>query len=56
MLLINLPKFYLTRKFTHRGSKRRCALFAAVWREPGVIIHRVLYAAGWRESAIIYNI
>ena len=30
-----------------------------VWREPGVIIRRVLFAAGWREpasSAIIYNI
>ena len=42
-----------TRKFTHRASKRRCVLFAAVWREPGVIIRRVLFAAGWREPGVV---
>ena len=38
--------FKYTRKFTRRASKRRCVLFAAVWREPGVIIRHVLFAAG----------
>ena len=42
-----------TRKFTRRASKRRCVLFAAVWREPGVIIRRVLFAAGWREPGVV---
>ena len=42
-----------TRKFTCRASKRRCVLFAAVWREPGVIIRRVLFAAGWREPGVV---
>ena len=42
-----------TRKFTHRASKRRCVLFAAVWHEPGVIIRRVLFAAGWREPGVV---
>ena len=43
----------LTRKFTRRASKRRCVVFAVVWREPGVIIRRVLFAAGWREPGIV---
>ena len=43
----------ITRKFTRRASKRQCVLFAAVWREPGVIIRHVLYAAGWREPCVV---
>ena len=39
--------------FTRRASKRRCVLFAAVWREPGVIMRRVLFAAGWREPGVV---
>ena len=46
-------KFRTTRKFTRRASKRRCVLFAVVWREPGVIIRRVLFAAGWREPGVV---
>ena len=42
-----------TRKFTRRASKRRCVLFAAVCREPGVMIRRVLFAAGWREPGVV---
>ena len=42
-----------TRKFTHRASKRCCVLFAAVWREPGIIIRCVLFAAGWREPGVV---
>ena len=38
--------FNLSRKFTRRASKRCCVLFAAVWRERGVIIRHVLFAAG----------
>ena len=47
-----------TRKFTRRASKRRCVLFAAVWREPSVIIRRVLFAAGWGEKpgVVCYHI
>ena len=45
--------YSMTRKFTRRASKRRCVLFAAVWREAGVIIRRVLFAAGWREAGVI---
>ena len=44
---------YITRKFTRRASKRRCVLFAVVWREPGVIICRVLFAAGWRKPGVV---
>ena len=43
----------ITRKFTRRVSKRRCVLFAAVWREPGVMIRRVFFAAGWREPGVV---
>ena len=46
-------EFLKTRKFTRRASKRRCVLFAAVWREPGVMIRRVLFAAGWREPGVV---
>ena len=46
-------EFHLTRKFTRRASKRRCVLFVAVWREPGVIIRRVLVAARWREPGVV---
>ena len=53
LTLVNLVKLIPTRKFTRRASKRRCVLFAAVWREPGVIIHRVLFAAGWREPRVV---
>ena len=52
-------RYIYTRKFTRRASKRRCVHFAVVWREPGVIIRRVLFGAGWwslASSAIIYNI
>ena len=56
----NVTRIIATRKFTRRASKRRCVLFAVVWREPGVIIRRVLFAAGWREPGVvcyhIYNI
>ena len=45
--------FLCTRKFTRRASKRRCVLFAAVWREPGVIIRRVLFTAGWHEPGVV---
>ena len=48
-----LSEFSETRKFTCRASKRRCVLFVAVWREPGVIIRRVLFAAGWREPGVV---
>ena len=54
------PIIINTRKFTRRVSKRRCVLFAAVWREPGVIIRRVLFlqrgGVSLVSSAIIYNI
>ena len=43
-----------TRKFTRRASKRRCVLFAAVWRESAVIIRRVLFTAGWREPGVVW--
>ena len=45
--------YSMTRKFTRRASKRRCVLFAAVWREPGGMIRRVLFAAGWREPGVV---
>ena len=47
------PQFIYTRKFTCPASKRRCVLFAVVWREPGVIIRRVLFAAGWHEPGVV---
>ena len=53
MVFLLLYEIYGTRKFTHRASKRRCVLFVAVWREPGVIIRRVLFAAGWREPGVV---
>ena len=34
-------------------AKDAVCFFAAVWREPGVIIRRVLFAAGWRERGIV---
>ena len=52
-------EIWTTRKFTRRASKRRCVVFAVVWREPSVIIRHVLFAAGGvslASSAIIYNI
>ena len=45
--------FNITRKFTRRASKRRCVHFAAVWRDPGVMIRRVLFAGGWREPGVV---
>ena len=52
-LAIYLVYLLYTRKFTRRVSKRRCVLFAVVWREPGVIIRRVFFAAGWREPGVV---
>ena len=51
--IIMSQHFIQTRKFTRRVSKRRCVLFAVVWREPGVIIRRVLFAAGWHEPRVV---
>ena len=33
--------FLNTRKFTRRVGKRRCVLFAAGWREPGVVCYHI---------------
>ena len=45
----SLMVFINTRKFTRRASKRHCVLFVVAWREPGVIIRRVLFGAVWRS-------
>ena len=52
-MIFHTASFSVTRKFTRRASKRRCVVFAVVWREPGVIIRRVLFAAGWREPGVV---
>ena len=38
---VDLRLFKYTRKFTRRASKRCCVLFAAVWREPGVVCYHI---------------
>ena len=50
---LSVNQFRTARKFTRRASKRRCVLFAAVWREPGIIVRRVLFAAGWLEPGVV---